>query len=300
MQREHALRALEVLFDVVLAARELLTLAGDPHAAWVLEVDRVVVVDFARLARHPLLPAADAVGRDRHVVEEPVGDVDVVDVLLADVISAEPVEVVPVVHLILHLRLVGLAVSEPDATPIPIDLTADDVADHPFADLGESLAVVGLVATLKTDHDLQFLFVGQPRGFEHAPSPVAVDADGLLHEHVLAGLHGCVELERSEAGGRGEDHEVAGVDHPLVAVEPVVPPVFGAVDLVLHLVEGPHRAVDATLEGVGNCRELHVRAGHGERLHEGAAAAAAGADEAHLERLARRVVGVHAPHSERG
>ena len=259
-----------------------------------------MVVDLAGLIGDSVLLASHAVGGDRQAVEEPVGDVDVVDVLLADVIATEPVEVVPVVHLKLHLVLVGLAVAVPDAAAVPVNLAADDVADHALANLGQGLAVVGLVAPLEADHHLELLLIGQLGGLEAEPGAVAIHANRLLHEDVLAGLHGTAEVKRTESGGRGEDHQVAGVDHPLVALEPVVAAVLRTVDLVLHLVERSHRAVDAPLEGVGDRGELHVGAGHGEGLHQCPAAAAAGADQADLEHVARRVVGMHAPHAERG
>ena len=53
-----------------------------------------------RLSR--TVAAAHAVGLDRMIVLDPVADVEVVDVLLADVVAAEPDEVIPVAHLVFH------------------------------------------------------------------------------------------------------------------------------------------------------------------------------------------------------
>ena len=44
---------------------------------------------------------------------DPVADVEVVDVLLDDVVAAEPGEVVPVADLVLHFRLVRAGAGGP-------------------------------------------------------------------------------------------------------------------------------------------------------------------------------------------
>ena len=58
---------------------------------------------FAVLLAGADLPAAHALGLDRVSLLDPVADVDVVDVLLADMVAAEPGEEVPVADLVLQL-----------------------------------------------------------------------------------------------------------------------------------------------------------------------------------------------------
>ena len=291
---------LEVFIDPTVAAGELSALARDPHAARIDEVDAVVVIDLTRLARHPILLATGAVGRLRHAVEEPVGDVDVVDVLLADVVAREPVEVVPVVDLELHLRLVRLAVAVPDAAAVPVDLPADDVAGEPFADPLHRLAVAVLVAALETDDHLELLLVGHLCRRQADLGAKAVDAHRLLHEDVLPRLHRFLEVERPEAGGRREDDHVTVLEDLLVGIDPLEAPILGAFDLVLHLLDGPQGTVDAVAEGIADSGQLDVRPRHRERLLEGTGATAAGADEADADDVARRVLPVHDRHCGEG
>ena len=295
-----ALRALELLVDPVVAAGELLALARDAHAVGVREVHRVMVVDLAGLSWRPLLTPADAVRAHRQRVQEPVRHVDVVDVLLADVVTAEPVEVVPVVHLELHLVLALLALAIPDAGAVPVDLPADEVAREPLAHLFERGPVDAVVVPLESDDDLELLFVGHLRRLEAQPRPEAVDAHRLLHEDVLAGLDGRVEVERPEAGGRREDDEVAVVEHLLVAVEALELTVLGDVHLAFHAFDRLERPLDAVLEGIGDRGDLHVRSRHGEGLLEGTRATTAGTDQADADQVGRRALGVDGGDGESG
>src|SRR5690606_31193199 len=91
--------------------------AHAPAVAAVLEgvVDGEVVVALAEALVGVDLLAAHADAGDGHgVAEGPAGDVEVVDVLLDDVVAAEPEEVVPVVDLVGHVVHAGPARADPD------------------------------------------------------------------------------------------------------------------------------------------------------------------------------------------
>ena len=62
-----------------------------------------MVEDIAVVLADAHLAAAHAVGFLRVFAHDPVADVEIVDVLLDDVVAAEPVEEVPVAHLVLQL-----------------------------------------------------------------------------------------------------------------------------------------------------------------------------------------------------
>ena len=151
---------------------------------------------------------------------EPVADVEVVDVLLDDVIAAEPVEVVPVAHLVFHFGLAGLADADPEAGAVPVDAGEEDVADLAVLDAGDGFLIARIVMPLQADGDHQVLLLRLFVGGEHAADAGPVDGDRLLHEDVLAGFDGGFEVQRAEAGRRGQDHQVdAAVDRLLVGVE---------------------------------------------------------------------------------
>ena len=63
---------------------------------------------------------------------KPVDDIDVVNVLLSDVVSAKPVEVIPVAHLVFHFGPAGLARNDPGAACIPPGVTGNDLTDETF------------------------------------------------------------------------------------------------------------------------------------------------------------------------
>ena len=92
--------------------------------------------------------------------EGPAGDVEVVDVLLDDVVAAEPDEVEPVADLLLDVGPAGLALVGPDGALIPVDLAAGEVADGSVVDSLQALEVAGLVPALGAGDDRQVLLLG--------------------------------------------------------------------------------------------------------------------------------------------
>src|SRR5690606_31973142 len=54
----------------------------------------------------------------------PVGHVNIVYMLFDDMVSAQPVKVIPVSHLVFHFRLTGFPGPDPDPTGIPEYLSA--------------------------------------------------------------------------------------------------------------------------------------------------------------------------------
>src|SRR6056297_252586 len=57
----------------------------------------------------------------RIFADKPVGNVNIMNVLLQDMVAAEPVKVVPVSHLILHLCHIGLALAYPHSCAVPVN-----------------------------------------------------------------------------------------------------------------------------------------------------------------------------------
>jgi len=296
-----ALGALELLVDAIVATGELSALAGNADSAWVLKVDSVVVIDLTGLAIDAVLTSTDTVASHRHRIEEPVGHVDVVHMLLADVVTAEPVEVVPVVDLELHLVLVFASLAVPDAATVPVDLATNDVAGETFADASNRLAVAGLVVTLQADHNLAVLLVGHLGNLEHEPCAEAVNADGLLHEDVLASLDRSLKVIRTEARRRGQNHkiDVGQIDQLLIGVEANELAVSRHINLalVLHLVDGTQGTIGIRLERIGNRRHLHIAARDRQCLLEGACASATTTDQTHTDRFIGWVLGMHGRHA---
>ena len=85
------------------AARDLAALAEHLGAVGIRVFDRVMIEDVAVLFASADLSAAHALGFDGMTVLDPVADIEIVNVLLADVIAAEPIEEVPVANLVFEL-----------------------------------------------------------------------------------------------------------------------------------------------------------------------------------------------------
>ena len=230
----------------------------------------MVVEDLAHaLLGVAVLVAEDAgthaVGLDRVVAHDPVGNVQVMDVLLADVVAGEPGEVVPVLDLILHLGLAGTAIAEPDAVAVPVDPRQDQFAVLAVVNFLDPALVARVVAALQADNHLEALFVSQLVGLHELVEAGGVHAARLFHEDVLAGVDGVLVMGRAETGRRSlDDHVHARVDGLLVGVQPHEDVVRGDVGLAF-LLEGPvqavGRAAGIAFEGVGYGHDLHLLVG---------------------------------------
>ena len=143
---------------------DLAALAEHRDAVRVFELDGEVVEDVAVAFAGAGLPAAEAGdGFDRVRAEDPIHDVEVVDVLLDDVVAGEPGEVVPVADLPLDVAPAGLAVDDPDLAAVPVGLGVDDVADRAVVDALDGFDVVGRVAALGAGGDAEASFLWPAR-----------------------------------------------------------------------------------------------------------------------------------------
>src|SRR5205823_12741723 len=113
------------------------------------------------------LSAAHAVGADRMRAHDPVGHIEVVDVLLADLIAAQPDVVIPVVDLILDIAHARLARARPDAGAVPVNAHVQYIADHAVVNLVDGVDVVDLVAALRATDDGQLLLLGLLGSLHH-------------------------------------------------------------------------------------------------------------------------------------
>ena len=214
--------------------------------------------------------------------------------LLDDVVAREPGVVEPVADLVLHVRLLGVGGDIPQAAHVPVDAARDHLADVALLDAVDALEVALLVAALRARGDLELLAAALRRALHEAAHAGAVDGHGLLAEHMLALGSGLPEVDRAEAGRRGEDGDVAvGGAGLLVGVEAGEDPV-GRERLHAVLgerVAGAHRAF---LEEIGEGHDLdgaaRLLAGVDGVEHRARAASAA-ADDGDLERALAHEMG---------
>src|SRR3546814_1637682 len=101
-------------------------------------------------------PAAGAFGLNRIAFLDPVGYIDVVYMLLSNMVTTEPVEIIPIPHLIFHFCLTGLPGAYPDTAAVPEYLSAYHIANGTVVQSLHGFAVVELVMALKPNDYIQF------------------------------------------------------------------------------------------------------------------------------------------------
>ncbi len=242
-----------------------------------------VAVDGAEAGR----PAAQAVGlRRRLVAHQPGPLVHAVDERLGNVVAREPIEVVPVAVLVLDLGLALLAIDEPVGRPHIRFLDGHDLANGPVQKPLHGLLHAGVIPPAKPGDDAEVFLFGLFAGGDDSVDSRRVDGVRLLNEDVFAGVDGCLEIDRMEAAGAGDQHHVhPALDDLLIAVEADEAVVVVDGHLIrLGLLEPVAASPDLVFKDVGHGDELRPGVGvHGVGGRAGAPAAAA--DQAELQRL---------------
>ena len=125
--------------------------------------------------------------------------------------------------------------------------------------------------------------------FEHLAGRRTIGRQRLLHEDVQPLLDGVGEMHPAERQRRGEDRDVArlqAVHRLLVGVEADELAILRHVHLVAELLlDVPIAAVEAILEDIGHGHQLDGTALDRHGVGRCAAAAAAAADQGHLDRV---------------
>src|SRR5436309_3230513 len=110
-----------------------------------------VIETFARFA------TAVSARANRMTFFNPVNDVEIMNVLLDDVIAANPGEVIPIAHLIFHFGELASVLffqigarMDPGSVAIPISAHRNDVANFAVVNAFERFDVTGLMMTLQT------------------------------------------------------------------------------------------------------------------------------------------------------
>ena len=254
--------SVSMLGDAVLATSDVSALTEHLSAVVVGVFDGEVVEDFSVLLVGTNLATAHSLAFDGVAVAfYPVTDVEVVDVLLADVVAAQPCVVVPVAKLVFHFAadlIAGLA-RIPDASTVPVATHGDDIADLAVPDSFHCFEVRLLVMSLQADTDFQVFLFGDLNGFQDLANTWRVCGDGFFHEDVLAGSDSSFDMDRAEAWWRCQDDEInfrhrhdffVGVE----TCELVI--LVDSYPVAVRLLESWKLGVDVVLKGVGDGDQL--------------------------------------------
>ena len=212
--------AVETAFDVAALTVHASTIG-------ILVFNEVMIEDFAMIlgawvvggiASHftPTL----SIGFHRIITLQPIDDVEVVDMLFANVVTAKPIEIIPVAHLVLKFGLIRLPRASPNSATIPKSAHVQDIADGSILETLNGFHIIGLMAALETNGDEQVLFLGDFVGGKHLANAGTIHPNGLFHENVKPVVHGMLEMQGAKARRGGYSHEIDAMGHHfLVSVE---------------------------------------------------------------------------------
>src|SRR5690606_34294475 len=91
----------------------------------------------------------------------PVGYVNIMHMLLYDMISTKPIEIIPVSHLIFHLGLSSFPWTHPNTAIVPIYLAPDDITNRSIIYSVDGFNIIGLITALQATYNVEFLCFGQ-------------------------------------------------------------------------------------------------------------------------------------------
>ena len=185
-------------------ALDLAAVAIHADAVGVFILHSEIVPDLAGPASQ-LLPAAHAPALDGVGSDDPVADIEVVDVLFANMVAAEPDVVVPVANLAFEVGAAHVAAMPDRAAVNPIGAQGNDVADRAVLNAFDGLDVTGLMAALGAGGYLEALLLGHFCRRVHHLAAGAVHRHWLFHEYMLAGCDGGLEMGGSKPRGRGQN-----------------------------------------------------------------------------------------------
>jgi len=169
------------------------------------------------------------------ISHDPIADVNVMDVLFANVIAAQPDVMVPIANLLLHF---GVAVfpAMPDGAAVdPVCAQGHHIANRAILDAFDGFKITGLMAALRAGGDLEVFLLRQFGGPLHQAATRTVHRDRLLAENVFAGLDASPKVRRAEPRRGGKDGVVDARDFQrlLVSVKPAEAFVFRHVEVFL-------------------------------------------------------------------
>jgi len=188
----------------------------DAAAVAVIEVDAVEVKLVAGLAA---CAPAEAEGVVRWMTDEPVGDIEVVDVLLNDVVARHLCKAHPIAYEVVGVALVRIFPLVPECATTPPDAAAEYLANR-AAFYGVCIpAVAPLMSALGTGHDAKAFPFGQLTGLDNFAAARRVNSNGLFHKYILAGFDGGFKMHRTEIRRRGYAHDVdVGLEELLISI----------------------------------------------------------------------------------
>ncbi len=282
---------MNMLADTVPATLDVPTLTQQLESIGISELDHVMIEDLTMIDSLADFATTLPLRLDRMGLNQPIDDIQIVDVLFVDVVTTQPGEVIPVPHLVLQFRLLGRSRANPNAAAVPISTCEHQITNRTVVQFVDAFPVTELVMPLQSDLDRDSFFLRLLVRGQDSTYTWRVGRNRFFHEDMFACFDRRLELHRAEARRRRQNHEVdIGLQHLLVSVEP-----NEAVVVDIHLLRmlALDRAISrlqVVLEDVGHRDQLDTTSGCVERLDSGARSATTATDQADVDDVAAKSV----------
>jgi len=149
-----------------------------------------------------------------------------VNVLLNDVVAANPDKVIPVAHLIFHLGqfatvfLLQLGARfDPGRRAVPVNAHGDNVADCTIVKPFDGVEIIGLMTPLQSDADFQILFLRFLGGGKDTANSWGISGHRFFHEYMLTLFNRLLEMDRTKTRRCGQDHQISQSDGLFIGIE---------------------------------------------------------------------------------
>ena len=193
----------EKFADAAIASGNLAAQAVDVNALAVIVVHAEEII---LIARGPAQPRADADGRERWPSDEPVGDINVVDVLLDDVVAGHLRPVHPVVGHVAGVRVGRPPWPDAAAGLAPINRSAQNLSELSLLQRQRLSQIAGLMPPLRAGYQRQ-LFCFRRRGRRQELADARrINRHRFFGKNVFACRHSRRNMHGPERRRRGEDH----------------------------------------------------------------------------------------------
>src|SRR5687768_8265911 len=105
-------------------------LAVQYRTVGIMKFNIMMIINFTMILSFSYLPATHSLCLYRIAAFEPVNYIQVMNMLFNNMITAKPVEIIPVAHLVFHFCLVIFSLLYPYTIIVPPCLCRSNITDH--------------------------------------------------------------------------------------------------------------------------------------------------------------------------
>ena len=115
-----------------MSSRLMSTLTRNNRSTWIIIFNIMMVKYLTMINSLSNLSSSHSTCRFGVLTYKPISNIEVVNMLFNNMITTEPIKVIPISHLIFHFRLTCFSFSNPHSCTIPVNLTGDNFTNVSF------------------------------------------------------------------------------------------------------------------------------------------------------------------------